>query len=129
MLRKASLVFTTVSLTYRNTSLIFISTALVQRIGVENERGVFGGKYLLALTNYAADGARSARVESFRHTSGEVGEASGFNGKAHGPCHFLCILRFGDGRVHEDCVSTEFHSNRCVRCRADARVNDDGRDR
>ena len=72
----------------------------MQRNGGENESGMFRGKYLIALTNYAADGTGSARVKPLRHSSGEISEASGFNSELHGGRHLLCILRLSRGLLN-----------------------------
>jgi len=47
--------------------------------------------------------------------------------EAHRRSHPFGVLRLRNRRVHQNGVHTQFHRDRCVARRADARVNDDRR--
>ena len=75
--------------------------------------------------NHAFQRGTGRRVEFFRHASGAIRLAAGYDRVLHGFCHQHRILGSGNPCVHEDGVSTQFHGDCGVRGSAHARVNDD----
>jgi uncharacterized protein (TIGR03437 family) len=53
-----------------------------------------------ALADISRERAGGGGVEALGHTAREIGQSSRFYAEAHGPCHLLHVLRFGDSRVH-----------------------------
>src|SRR6266852_3296800 len=74
----------------------------------------------------AGERAGGGSVEALGHAAREVGFAAGDYGVAHGFRHEDGVLGFGDGRIHEDAIGTEFHGDGGVGSGADAGIHDHG---
>src|SRR5205085_7195458 len=92
----------------REASRLLNCTNFIQRKTAESNLSYGGLQSLYDLTNYPAQRTRRTGVEAFGHSSGLIGEVSGFDSEAHGSRHLLRVLRFGNRCVHQDGICAEF---------------------